>query len=159
MKLIIRTQRQWPRRVYFVSLLALMSVGVACNSTPDKNAQPAAAGNPADSIGIGPVKSKIVLPSTVDAPMATQGKALFEARCTACHKIETKYVGPALANVTKRRRPEWIMNMILNPGEMTQKDETAKDLLATFSAQMANQNLTQDEARAVLEFFRKNDSK
>jgi hypothetical protein len=50
------------------------------------------------------------------------------------------------------------MNMILNPGEMTQKDETAKALLAEHLTQMANQNLTKDEARAVLEYFRQNDA-
>ncbi len=107
--------------------------------------------------GIGPI-SKVDLVA-IDENLASSGKAVFESKCTACHKIDTKVVGPALAGVTKRRKPEWIMNMILNPSEMTQKDPVAKGLLGTYIAQMANQNLTQDDARAVLEFFRSNDSK
>lgn len=50
------------------------------------------------------------------------------------------------------------MNMILNPGEMTQKDPQAQELLAQFATQMTFQNVSQDEARKILEFFRKNDS-
>ena len=47
------------------------------------------------------------------------------------------------------------MNMILNPEEMVQKDPLAKELLIEFNGSpMANQNLTQEEARAVLEYFR-----
>jgi hypothetical protein len=46
------------------------------------------------------------------------------------------------------------MNMVLNPQEMLQKDATAQELLAQFMTQMPNQNLTEEEARAVLEYFR-----
>ena len=55
----------------------------------------------------------------------------------------------------KRRSPEWIMNMILNPQEMVEKDRCAKDLLVEFNgAAMANQNLTREQARDILEYFR-----
>ena len=46
------------------------------------------------------------------------------------------------------------MNMVLNPQEMTRQDPTAKELLGEFMTQMPNQNLTEEEARAVLEYFR-----
>ncbi len=109
-------------------------------------------------VGIGPIKSHLTLVPRVDPGMASKGKAIFDAKCTACHKIEERYVGPALSGVTLRRPPAWIMNMILNPTEMVQKDETAKALISEFVAPMANMNLTQDEARSVLEYFRKTDS-
>ena len=55
----------------------------------------------------------------------------------------------------QRRSPEWTMNMILNPEEMVKKDPLAKELLIKFNGSpMANQNLTEDEARQVLEYFR-----
>jgi hypothetical protein len=55
----------------------------------------------------------------------------------------------------ERRTPEWIMNMILNPEEMIKNDPIAKQLLIDFNlAPMANQHLTQDEARKILEYFR-----
>jgi mono/diheme cytochrome c family protein len=91
--------------------------------------------------------------------MADNGSKIFASKCVACHALDKKVVGPALSGVTKRRAPEWIMNQILNPSDMTAKDPIAKDLLGRYIAQMANQNLTQNEARGVLEYFRKNDNK
>jgi hypothetical protein len=45
--------------------------------------------------------------------------------------------------------------MILDPEDMIQKNALAKDLLIEFNgAPMANQNLTEADARAVLEYFR-----
>jgi hypothetical protein len=47
------------------------------------------------------------------------------------------------------------MNMILNPQEMVQKDPLANDLLKEFNGSpMSNQGLTEDQARAILEYFR-----
>ena len=55
----------------------------------------------------------------------------------------------------ERRSPEWIMNMILNPEEMMAKDPIALKLLAAYNfAPMANQSLTEEEAREILEYFR-----
>ena len=70
--------------------------------------------------------------------------------------MEQRYVGPAIAGVTQRRTPEWIMNMIVNPVEMTQKDPVAKAMLAEYMTQMSV-NATEEEARALLEYFRKMD--
>ncbi len=47
------------------------------------------------------------------------------------------------------------MNMILNPEEMVQKDPDAKALLIEYNGSpMANQSLTEEEARNILEYFR-----
>lgn len=110
-----------------------------------------------DGKGIGPIKS-VDIPASIDASLADNGQKLFEAKCTACHKFSAdKYVGPGLLGVTKRRKAEWIMNMMLNPTEMTQKDPTAKELLATHLTQMTNQNVTEADARGIYEYFRKMD--
>lgn len=108
------------------------------------------------SKGIGPVK-EVKLDATVNEEMSNKGKAIFEQKCVSCHKWNEKLVGPALSGVTKRRKPEWIMNMILNPVEMTQKDPTAQKLLEEHLTQMTFQNVTQEEARMILEHFRKKD--
>jgi len=71
-----------------------------------------------------------------------------------CHKMDTTYVGPSLGEVTTRRTPAYIMNMILNPQEMVEKHPVAKKLLAERMTFMANQGLTLAEARAVLEYLR-----
>ena len=49
------------------------------------------------------------------------------------------------------------MNMILNPQQMTQENPTAKELFATYLIQMTFQDVSQDDARAILEYFRAND--
>jgi len=49
------------------------------------------------------------------------------------------------------------MNMILNPDVMLAEDEAAKELLAEYIAPMANQNINEEDARAILEYFRLKD--
>lgn len=118
--------------------------------------EPATADAEADAMsnkGIGPVSSLEL--GEVDQALASEGEALFTANCTACHKTDKRYIGPEVAGVTERRTPEWIMNMILNPTEMIQKDPLAKQLVGEYNgAVMANQNLTEEQARAILEYFR-----
>ena len=103
--------------------------------------------------GIGPVKEKVEL-GTLDQALADKGKALFETKCSMCHKMDTTYVGPSLGEVTARRTPAYIMNMILNPQEMVERHPVAKQLLAERMTFMANQNLSVEEARAVVEYLR-----
>lgn len=104
--------------------------------------------------GVGPITS-VQLGSEIDQAMVAHGADVYNKMCTACHRPDKKFIGPAQKGIMERRSPEWIMNMILNPENMIQNDPLAKDLLAEFNgAPMANQNLTQEEARAVLEYFR-----
>lgn len=103
--------------------------------------------------GVGPIKA-FELPAEIDQAMVEAGKAVYDAKCTACHKIEKKFIGPSPAGITDRRTPAWIMNMILDPEGMVANDPIAKQLLMKFSAPMANQSLTEEEARSVLEYFR-----
>lgn len=111
-----------------------------------------------DSKGIG--KFTDVKLGPVDDAMAAKGMIVFNAKCSACHKVtDQKVVGPGLLGVTKRRTPEWIMNQITNPVEMEQKDPVGKALLEKHLTQMTFQNVTDDETRQILEYFRKNDSK
>ena len=126
----------------------------ANSDTTQESMAPAAKPTPTPSEnGIGPI-NKVDLASAPDQAMADTGKDIFESKCAACHKFGERYVGPDLAGIATRRKPEWIMNMILNPQEMTQKDATAQELIGQFMTQMPNQNLTEEEARAVLEYFR-----
>ena len=104
--------------------------------------------------GVGPISS-LTLPSGIDETMAAHGADVFKKLCTACHRPDKKFIGPSPKGVLERRSPEWVMNMILNPEEMVQKDPLAKALLIEFNGSpMANQNLSQEDARAVLEYFR-----
>jgi cytochrome c len=106
------------------------------------------------NIGIGPIAS-FELPTEIDQELADSGKLVYEAKCTACHKPDKQFIGPAPKDILARRTPAWVMNMIMNPEEMIQKDPIARQLLIKFNgAPMANQSLTEAEARSVLEYFR-----
>lgn len=112
-----------------------------------------------DGKGVGPIKT-VEVGEGIDEALAAEGKTIFEGKCSACHQLtDQKIVGPGLAGVTERRKPEWIMNMVINPEEMTKKDPTAKKLLAEHLTQMTNQNISEADARALLEFLRQNDIK
>lgn len=127
------------------------------NRTESSQGETAASFDPMTNKGIGPVKS-IDVGENIDADLAARGAELFKNMCSACHKMEKKFVGPAVAGVTERRTHEWIMNMILNPEQMIKEDPIAKKLLIESNmAVMANQNLEEDEARAILEYFRQYD--
>ncbi len=102
--------------------------------------------------GIGPIDRLDLGP--LDAALAEQGKQVFNLKCFACHRMEDRYVGPPLGEVLERRTPEFVMNMMLNPAEMVEKHPVVKEMLAQYMNPMPFQNMTQDEARAVLEYLR-----
>lgn len=105
-----------------------------------------------EELGIGPVKEVTLGP--IDKNLVEKGKTIFDTKCASCHKFDTRLVGPPLQGVTKLRKPEWIMNMILNPQQMTQENPAAKELFATYLVQMTYQDVSHDDARALLEYFR-----
>jgi mono/diheme cytochrome c family protein len=44
-----------------------------------------------------------------------KGKSLFNANCAACHKLNKRAVGPALAGVSEKYDKEWLYAWIKNP--------------------------------------------
>ncbi len=102
--------------------------------------------------GIGPIGALTLGPQ--DDVLAAKGAEVFELKCVACHKINERLVGPPLAGVTTKRSPAFIMNMILNPDEMVKKHPEVKAMLAEFYVPMTFQNVTEDDARAILEYLR-----
>ena len=104
--------------------------------------------------GIGPIDS-VAIGEEMDVELARLGEKVYVEKCIACHKVGSTFIGPPPNGILKRRTPEWIMNMILNPEEMLQKDPLAKALFMEFNGQlMTNQQVTKEEARAMLEYFR-----
>lgn len=126
----------------------------AAETTPVEDALPASQRVTLDEKGVGQIKN-IDLPEEIDTEMAAAGEAIYNTNCTACHKLDKRFIGPSPVGIMKRRSPEWIMNMILDPQLMVAEDRCAKDLLIEFNgAAMANQNLTVEETRSILEYFR-----
>jgi hypothetical protein len=108
----------------------------------------------------GPVvtEDQVKITHPLDKEWVANGKSIYELKCQPCHKLsEEKLVGPGWRDVTKRRTPVWIMNMITNTDYMLDKDPEAQKLLELCMVRMPNQNLSFDDARHVLEFQRSND--
>jgi len=51
-------------------------------------------------------------------PDIQKGKALFNANCAACHKLNKRAVGPALAGVSAKYDKEWLYSWIKNSTAM-----------------------------------------
>ncbi|HFA48460.1 MAG TPA: c-type cytochrome [Bacteroidetes bacterium] len=111
-----------------------------------------------DGKGIGEI-THVDLNDPLDAAMVEKGKGIYEMKCAACHKLtDQRVVGPGWKGVTKIRKPEWIMNMITNADVMLEKDPAAQELLKECLVRMPNQNISIEDARAVLEFMFQNDA-
>ncbi len=147
-----------------LACLSLAVVVAACGgerAPAGDAAPPPAGGAPAAAAltpfqqehGIGPVTAEVTL-GAFDHELAEEGQELFATKCSACHKLGERYVGPALGDVLQRRTPTYVLNMMLNPQEMYEKHPVAKQLLAEYLSFMPNQGLTQEQARAVVEYLR-----
>ena len=147
-----------------LSILIISALFASC--APDKPADrqngsggldDAVAANASDGKGIGEVKN-VTLETPLDQDRVKRGKAIFEMKCSACHKLtDQRVVGPGWAGITKNRKPEWIMNMITNIDVMLEQDEEARKLLELCLVRMPDQNVSIGDARDILEFMRQND--
>ena len=103
-------------------------------------------------------ESDIPVTHPLNQEWVAAGQKTYELKCQPCHKLtEDKLVGPGWTGVTQRRKPEWIMNFVTNTDEMINKDPQAQALLEECLVRMPNQALSDDDARHVYEFMRKND--
>ena len=104
--------------------------------------------------------TKVEVGATIDEKLVQAGTKVFAVKCSACHKLTgEKLVGPGWKGVTERFKPEWIMNFVTNTDAMLNKDPKAQAQLEICLVRMPNQNVTDDDARNIYEFMRKNDSK
>jgi mono/diheme cytochrome c family protein len=102
--------------------------------------------------------TNVELSPTLDPAKAELGSQVSQVKCSSCHKLtDEKLVGPGWAGVTTRRKPEWIMNFITNTDVMINKDPEVQAQLELCLVRMPNQNLSDDDARNLLEYMRKND--
>ena len=101
---------------------------------------------------------EVALSTPLDQAMVKKGSDIYDLKCMSCHKLtDEKLVGPGWKEVTKKRKPTWIINMITNVDMMLAEDAEAQKLLEQCLVRMPNQTITAEEARSVLEFMRKND--
>ena len=144
-------------------MILLINACGSNTSKPEATAEPAAptiidTKAASDSKGVG--RFAEVKLEAVDAAKADLGKAIFSTKCTTCHKLnDEKFVDPGLKDITKLRTPEWILNMMTNPAERIKTDPVAKKLFEENLVPMTFQNVSDDDAKNILEYLRQNDSK
>jgi mono/diheme cytochrome c family protein len=101
---------------------------------------------------------ELVLTNPLNQEWVTTGEKIYDGKCLSCHKLtDEKLVGPGWKGVTKRRKPLWIMNMIMNVEIMLDEDPDAQLLLEQCLVRMPNQNVSEEEGRKIVEFMRHND--
>ena len=146
-----------------LSILTITAVFASC--APDKSSENQGAGHLDDAVaanvdegkGIGEVKN-VPLTTPLEQDRVKRGKAIYDMKCSACHKLNDQRVaGPGWAGITQKRKPEWIMNMITNVDVMLAQDPEAQKLLELCLVRMPNQNVSIGDARDILEFMREND--
>ncbi len=102
--------------------------------------------------------TNVEISATLNAAMAADGEKIYNVKCSSCHKLtDEKLVGPGWKGVTNRHTADWIMNFVTNTDEMINKDPKAQAMLEICLVRMPNQNLADNEARALYEYMRKND--
>ena len=91
----------------------------------------------------------------VDPVLSEQGAAIFAEKCSMCHKPDQRFIGPAPKGILEKRSVDWIMKVIMYPDLMRQTDTTVQKLIEEFDgAVMPNQQITFEEARSILEYYR-----
>jgi cytochrome c2 len=148
---------------FSITLLIAVIFAISCNNAEK------APGEKADSVTETPAaqpevhgaevnSNEIELKTPLVRDWVLAGQGIYEIKCQGCHKLtDERVVGPGWKDVTKRRKPEWIMNMITNVDMMLEKDPEAQKLLEQCLVRMPNQNISREEAREILEFMRSND--
>lgn len=148
-----------------VAYAVLILTAIGCSPDKPKFNEAGAGSKPKSAVeevidpskGIGPVKH-VTLSSPLDQERVKRGKDIYEMKCEACHRLDDqRIVGPGWKDITKKRKPEWIMNMITNVDVMLDQDPEAQKLLELCLTRMPNQNVSIGDARDILEFMRQND--
>lgn len=86
-----------------------------------------------------------------------EGKAIFLTRCAACHNINQKLTGPALAGVDQRRSLEWIVQFVRSSQSLVKSGD--KDAVAIYEQfnkipMPDHSDLTEDNIRQIVEYIK-----
>ncbi len=71
-----------------------------------------------------------VAQDAIDEARQKDGRKLFKSLCASCHKLDKKFIGPALGKVEERRENDWLKAWIKNNAELRASGD--KDAIAIF---------------------------
>lgn len=95
--------------------------------------------------------------ATLHAQDVKEGEKIFKAKCTSCHKVDRKVVGPALKGITETKSEEWLIKWIKNSQALIASGD--KDAIAIFeeynkSVMTSFTDLSDDQVRSVLAYIK-----
>lgn len=140
-------KRTWITVVCLAALAALAALS-GCRSGEDGSNDSKGA---ATNLNDGPKAVETMKP---DAGLAAWGQQLFQSKaCVTCHAVGERKQGPDLAGVAARRTERWMKRQILDPEWMLKNDPIARELMAEYALQMANQQVKEPEANALIQYL------
>src|SRR5690606_36222815 len=103
------------------------------------------------------VSSVVIFAVTMSssAQDAKEGAALFKANCTACHKVDRRLTGPALAGMTERYSEEWLIKWIRNSQALIASgDPVANQIFEDYNrvAMPAFSQLSDDQTKSIIAY-------
>ncbi|TDS15794.1 cytochrome c3 family protein [Sphingobacterium paludis] len=91
-----------------------------------------------------------------------EGQTLFKSKCTTCHSVTKKVVGPALAGMTERHDEEWLVKWIKNSQAMVAAgDPTAVQLFEENNklVMTAFTDLSDDQIKNIIAYVKDEETK
>ena len=138
-----------------ISILLLVGLLVSCGGKKEETSTPSKTETQVQKVDLSQISEDW---PALNEELASKGEKLFAQKgCNACHMVtDQKLVGPGLKGLNGRAGYRWSLAMILNPDSMLKNDERAKQLLKEYGTPMPNQNITLEEAEAILHYILKN---
>ena len=76
----------------------------------------------------------IVFSANIFSQDVANGKKLFKSNCAACHKLDKKFVGPALKGITELRERDWLHKWIKSSSTLIKSgDPIAKEVFEAYN--------------------------
>jgi Cytochrome c. len=138
-----------------ISILLLVGLLVSCGGKKEETSTPSKTETQVQKVDLSQISEDW---PALNEELASKGEKLFAQKgCNACHTVtDQKLVGPGLKGLNGRAGYRWSLAIILNPDSMLKNDERAKQLLKEYGTPMTNQNVTLEEAEAILHYILKN---
>jgi len=94
--------------------------------------------------------------TTLHAQDVKEGEKIFKSRCTSCHAIDRKVVGPALKGITESKDEAWLIKWVKNSQVLVKAGDP--DAVAIFKeynglVMTAFTDLSDDQIKSVLSYI------
>jgi cytochrome c2 len=87
---------------------------------------------------------------------AAAGKSIFIAKCASCHNFKQEMTGPALKDLDKRRKTEWIVKFVQSSQTMISSgDPDAKAIFAKYQTLMPDhKDLSEADVKNIITYIK-----